>query len=123
MLWLHDKLQYIYSSTYNKMIFRSALNFEDGMSLKGPPSSSSPLKLRGSIINTKLDEKGKPRKLFGQTGNGANLSRGKEKEQQEAFSSALGIKTVSQAHPGFLPSLASALSSSQDRFQTNFVGK
>ncbi len=39
------------------MIFRPALNFEDGMSLKGPPSSFSPLKLRGSIINTKLDEK------------------------------------------------------------------
>ncbi len=67
--------------------------------------------------------KRKARKLFGQTGNGANLSRGKEKDQQEAFSSALGIKTVSQAYPGFLLSLASALSSSQDRFQTNFVGK
>ena len=44
-------------------------------------------------------------------------------EREEAFSSALGIKTVSQAYPGFLPSLASALSSSQDRFQTNFAGK
>ena len=71
-------------STYDKMIFRPALNFEEGMSLKGPPSSFSPLKL--SIINTKLDEKGKARKLFGQTGNGANLSSGEKRRSSRKLS-------------------------------------